>query len=103
MSSGKIRKTGIFDYQNKLVEIELRNVKIVAISVTILSGDETVDIYYEDGKVNYFDSSESRHTSFFDGNYVVLGDKIDEWLKWNKFLNYSYISYKRQEMFAYEN
>ena len=55
------------------------------------------------GKVNCFDSSECRHTTFFDGNYVVLGDKIDEWLKWNKFLNYTYISYKRQEMFAYEN
>lgn len=103
MSSGKNKKTIIFDYQNKPVEIELRNVKIVAISVTIISGDETVDIYYEDGKVNYFDSSECRHTDFFDGNYVVLGDKIDEWLKWNKFLKYNYISYKRQEMFAYEN
>lgn len=103
MSNGKIRKTRIFDYQDNPVEIELRNVKIVAISVTIFSGDETVDIYYEDGRVECFDSSECRHTDFFDGNYVVLGDKINEWLKWNRFLKYNGISYKRQEMFAYEN
>ena len=103
MLNGKIRKTRIFDYQDNPVEIELINDKIVAISVTILSGDETVDIYYEDGKVNHFDSSECRHTDFLDGNYVVLGDKIDEWLKWNQFLKYNSISYKRQEIFTYED
>ncbi|MDO5304118.1 MAG: hypothetical protein Q4E87_00920 [bacterium] len=72
----------------------------MAISVTILSGDETVDVYYEDGTVEYFDSCNNRIDNHFDGNYVVMGDELNEWFRFTKFLGHNDISYKRQETFT---
>lgn len=93
----------IFDYKDNVTLCELKNLDIRAISVTILSGDEVIDVYYENGKIEHFDSSTTRHTSFYDGNYVLLGAKIEEWIK-SAYSNIGiYLSYKRQEMFAYEN
>lgn len=90
----------IFDYKDKVHPVELKSCGILAISVTILSGDETIDVYYEDGTVEYFDSSDNRIEDRFDGNYVVLGDKLKEWYKFSKFLGRLYKSYARQEEFT---
>ena len=90
----------IFDYNDRARSVELKPVAIIAISVTILSGDETIDVYYEDGTVEYFDSSDNRIEDHFDGNYVVLGDKLKEWYRFNKFLGGLYISYARLEEFT---
>ena len=43
------KRTYIFDYGDRARSVELKPVAIIAISVTILSGDETIDVYYEDG------------------------------------------------------
>ena len=94
------KRTYIFDCNNIARSVELKPVAIIAISVTILSGDETIDVYYEDGTVEYFDSSDDRIEDHFDGNYVVLGDKLKEWYKFTKFLERLYISYARKEEFT---
>lgn len=94
------KKTCIFDYDGRMRSIELKSVDIIAISVTILSGDETIDVYYEDGTVEHFDSCDTRTQSFFDGNYVVMGDKLKKWYKYWDFLQCFNISYRRQEEFA---
>ena len=90
----------IFDYNDVLHPVELKSCGILAISVTILSGDETIDVYYEDGTVEYFDSSNNRIEDHFDGNYVVLGDKLKEWYRFTKFLGRLDISYARKEEFT---
>ena len=94
------KRTYIFDYGNRARSVELKPVAIIAISVTILSGDETIDVYYEDGTVEYFDSSDNRIEDHFDGNYVVMGDKLKEWYRFTKFLGRLDISYARQEEFT---
>ena len=93
------KKTCIFDYDNRARSIELKSVGIIAISVTILSGDETIDVYYEDGTVEYFDSSDDRTTNYFDGNYVVMGDKLKKWFRYWDFSQCLTISYMREEEF----
>ena len=49
------KRTYIFDYGDRARSVELKPVAIIAISVTILSGDETIDVYYEDGTVEFYD------------------------------------------------
>ena len=93
------KKTCIFDYDDNTRTIEFKSVGIIAISVTILSGDETIDVYYEDGTVEHFDSCDTRTVNYFDGNYVVMGEKLKKWYKYYKFLNCFNISYRRQEEF----
>ena len=93
------KKTCIFDYDGNTRTIEFKSVGIIAISVTILSGDETIDVYYEDGTVEHFDSCDTRTENYFDGNYVVMGEKLKKWYKYYKFLNCFNISYRRQEEF----
>ena len=93
------KKTCIFDYDDNTRTIEFKSVGIIAISVTILSGDETIDVYYEDGTVEHFDSCDTRTENYFDGNYVVMGEKLKKWYKYYKFLNCFNISYRRQEEF----
>ena len=93
------KKTCIFDYDGNAHTIEFKSVGIIAISVTILSGDETIDVYYEDGTVEHFDSCDTRTVNYFDGNYVVMGEKLKKWYKYYNFLHCFNISYRRQEEF----
>lgn len=90
----------IFDYGDRWHDCELKPINIIAISVTILSGDETIDVYYEDGTVEYFDSCDNRIENHFDGNYVVMGDEITKWFNFKKYLGHNDIAYKRQGDFA---
>ena len=60
-------KFKIYDYDNKATTIETLDKPIQSILVTILSGDETGTIYFEDGSNQLFDASECRSTDYFDG------------------------------------
>lgn len=70
----------VYDYSNVPVEVNLPNKPVFAIFVRILSGDETGTVVFEDGTDMYFDASNHRIYSFFDGDYVVHKSKIQEWL-----------------------
>lgn len=48
-------KIKIYDYTNTLTEIETTK-EIESICVGIINGDEIVDIYYEDGTMETYDS-----------------------------------------------
>ena len=64
----------IYDYQSRPVELELEDKPIKFISVLILSGDEVVDVIYEDGVILSSDASdagESRLLSCYDGRYFL--------------------------------
>ena len=89
-----MRTITIYDYNNRAVLVEVPDKKIVAIYVTILSGDETGTIYFEDGDRIHFDAGNNRVLSFYDGYYEVTGDNIEKWLNYEPF-GYTF-SYDRQ-------
>lgn len=86
----------IFDYANKVSTIKTQDKEIKQIEVTILTGDEIITVWYEDGTCEKFDSNFSRCQDFFDGSYVVTKNKLH---KWNEFEPTD--AYMRQ--FAFEN
>ena len=69
----------IYDYRNSAIEIDTGDESINLIIVTILSGDETGLIVFEDGTTQAFDASECRITSYFDDQYVVPGNQVEKW------------------------
>ena len=77
-----MRTITIYDYNNRAVLVEVPDKKIVAICVTVLSGDETGTIHFADGDRIQFDASDTRVLSFYDGYYEVIGDNIEKWLNY---------------------
>lgn len=77
-------KFDIYDFDNKATTITIPNSEvddIKRIDVTVLSGDETVDVVLKDGSIFDFDASDCRTMSFYDGSYVVEGkEDIEKWL-----------------------
>lgn len=76
----------ILDYKNKCMNLPIDLTKVDEIMVTILTGDEVVDILYLDGTSDHYDSSEERYTSYFDGSYIPYSirrgiDYYNDWLK----------------------
>lgn len=73
-------KFTITDYDGKETICEIPNERTIeSIAVTILSGDEIVDVALDDGTVMSFDSSVWRLTDFYDGSYVVTKKRLNEW------------------------
>lgn len=70
-------KVTIYDYNNEPTVVEIT--KKVKSSVLIeLSGDQCLYVEYEDGQTEWFDSSEDRWQSSFDGvSFVKLSDGLD--------------------------
>ena len=89
----------IYDYSDKKTEITLPDKEIARICVTIFSGDETGYIEFVDLETIYFDASNSRFMSYYDGEYIVEGDDIEKWIN---FVPSGQItaSYERQEVFG---
>ena len=79
-------KFKIYDYNNNAIEVDTGDEPINLITVTILSGDETGLIVFEDGTTQAFDASECRCINFFDGQYVVPGTKLRNGLLLNLML-----------------
>lgn len=51
------------------------------INVTILSGDETIQVVYKNKYVESFDpEAMNREIDLFDGQYIVYGHEIEKWL-----------------------
>ena len=72
-------KFKIYDYNNNAIEVDAGDEPINLITVTILSGDETGLIVFEDGTTQAFDASECRCIDSFDGQYVVPGNQVEKW------------------------
>lgn len=76
-------KFKIYDYENNAIEVDTGDEPINLIAVTILSGDETGLIVFEDGTTKSFDASNCRSTDYFDDQYVVSGDQVEKWASIN--------------------
>lgn len=86
----------IYDYANRPTKIELPDKAVESIAVTILSGDETGTVRFEDGTCLPFDASDRRIHDFFDGGYIIKGGMIERWLNFVPRKNRT-ASYQRQE------
>lgn len=92
-------KFKIYDYDSKSVEVDTGNKPIAFIAVTILSGDETGLIAFEDGTTQSFDASEYRNIGYFDGQYVVPGNQAEKWASIKPHAGkYEAKSYKRADI-----
>ena len=89
-------KFKIYDFDNEATIVETPDKPIDCIMVTILSGDETGTIYFEDGESQSFDASDCRTEDFFDEAYVVMGNEVDKWASIvPRIIPYESKSYKR--------
>lgn len=70
----------IYDYADTPKNIALPYKEISAICVSVLSGDETGEVLFEDGSTLCFDASDCRIVDFYDGGYIVQGAPIDRWI-----------------------
>lgn len=100
-------KFDIYDFDNQVTTITIPNSEvddIKRIDITVLSGDETVDIVLKDGSIfdfdaSDFDASDCRTMSFYDGFYTVEGkENIEKWLNFQPTEKESHLtfSYVRQ-------
>lgn len=97
---------GLYNWrdQTNLIVLETESFdEIDFINVTILSGDETIQVVYKDTHVESFDPEASnREVDLFDGQYTVYCDEIDKWLEIGIEVENSTIccSYERAELFT---
>ena len=73
-------KIKIYDYANEETEITLPDKEIKQIRVEVITGDEIVTIFFKDGTLSTFDSSDARCMDFYDGSYTVEGEQIKKWI-----------------------
>lgn len=74
-----------YDYDDKKVYITLNNGHTIDdirfIIVTILSGDEVLDIHYNDYEYQHVDCGTNRIRDYYDGSYIVESTDIPKWLE----------------------
>lgn len=69
----------IRDYNDTKKAVTINSFEDVEkITVSIQSGDEILTVYYKDLSTVDFDSSDCRLMNFFDGEYELPLDKIDD-------------------------
>lgn len=88
----------IYDYANNVKVIDLPDKRISAISVSILSGDETGTIIFADGEIVKFDASDGRMMNYYDGSYLLTDENIEKWINFTPSDGRT-VSYERQEVF----
>ena len=69
-------KIAIKDYSDKLKEVtfDIENLELAIVKE--LSGDETLHLFYRDGRTLYFDSSEDRFQNLDDGFEIVYSEGL---------------------------
>lgn len=88
----------IYDWAGAPKVVEIPDVPIKEIDVTVITGDEIIDVEFADGTSKSFDSSNDRFIPYFDGSYLVDSKHIEEWINF-KTDNMTNISYRRMEHF----
>ena len=70
----------LVDYKGDRYNYQIENFEEVdSIQVTVISGDEVVEVRYENGNTVIFDCGEGRLIDFYDGSYIVPKKKIETW------------------------
>lgn len=74
-------KFNIYDYQNKPTKVDTGKRPIDYIEVSVISGDEVIEVHYTKGKNKTFDSSDTRWMGFLDAEYRVTSKNLEDWIK----------------------
>ncbi len=84
----------LYNYKNEIVPVRYNSVKnIEYIAINVISGDEVMAIRYIDDvgniKEDKFDSDifKTRGMDMFDGGYVIMNDRLKEWLNFEPNFN----------------
>ena len=88
-------KFNIYNYDNEPTEVDTGDKEIKYIKVEVVTGDEWIQIHYEDGTESHY-RSDRASINFYDGDYSVPKEKIQEWIDLEKVTNRT-ISYYRLE------
>ena len=66
----------ILNYKNNktYVPVDLTSDKVLDATITVISGDEVLNVYYTDGSHEMFDSAKDRSINYFDCEYKVKSD-----------------------------
>nr|DAR88066.1 MAG TPA: hypothetical protein [Caudoviricetes sp.] len=90
-------KFNIYNYANEPTEVDTGDKEIRYIVVTVISGDEIIYIIYENETIEHYRSDYSAMV-FYDGDYLVPKERIQEWIDLEKTARKE-ISYYRLEVF----
>lgn len=75
-------KFNIYNFENEPTEVELKCRAISKIYVRVITGDEVVTVIFSNGTTKTFDSSNTRIVDFADGDYILRGAQIGEWMEY---------------------
>lgn len=74
----------IYNYHHELFDTEIPLSEVETVEVTIISGDEVVDITKTDDTIVTIDAARlagsPRLMNFFDGSYEVEKDQLEKWV-----------------------
>lgn len=77
-------KLNVFDWEHKSHETDIEAEDVNCLYVVVLSGDEVITAIMNDGSEKIIDAVEftngNRCENFFDGDYGVHKDDLEEWL-----------------------
>ena len=76
-----MKRIRIYDYSGDPTIVELKDSPILLMTMKEVTGDEVLVVRYEDGSRQVFDSSNCRTMSFYDGEYDIIGEDIEKFLK----------------------
>lgn len=66
------KKIYILDYEGKKTEVEIEDFdNVKRMTITVLSGDEVLDVVYKNGTTRRYDSSDCRWYSYYDCEYDI--------------------------------
>ena len=92
----------IYDYNDKKQKVNLpikEIAEIEAISVVVVSGDETGIFLLKNGEEIFFDAGDSRLLEFYDGAYLVRGtEQIKKWINYVHLGERRTASYERRDL-----
>ena len=78
------------DYNGQRIQTGIALDEVDTIHVTVLTGDEVLDIVTKDGRTIHFDSCpDGRIGDFYDGTYFVTAENLKKWQGRND--SYTYI------------
>ena len=81
-------KVKLLDYRYRATEVEIGDLDdILCATLEICSGDETLNVIYKDGRIEFFDSADDRIQSFDDGSFIVYADGSVNLLTSERFIN----------------
>lgn len=81
-------KVKLLDYRYRATEVEIGDLdNILCAILEICSGDETLNVIYKDGRIEFFDSTDDRIQDFDDGSFIVYADGSVNLLTSERFIN----------------